>query len=179
MHTLLTQRCFLRDYGEGDRIDFLSLQKDEAARAHLGAPLTEEEAEELFAQTLRDTDPREGRRWAVFERKSNDYWGHVYLAPWEKSRQMEWGVLLAPTLWRDGIGEEVSVAALSDAFRTMHLEAVIATADPRESPWRSLIENLGMSRIQRCQDDWGIYDVYKLSASNWKISHANADAGEG
>lgn len=176
MHTLLTKRCFLRDYGEGDRVDFLSLQKDQAARAHLGLPLTEEEAEELFSRTLEDTDPREGKRWAVFERKSNDYWGHVYLTPWEEPRQMEWGVLLSPELWVDGVGKEVSVAALADAFETMLIEAVIATADPKESPWRSLVESLGMTRIQRCRDEVGIYDVYRLSAPEWKASLAQQES---
>ena len=165
MWNLLTKRCYLRDYDEDDREAFVRINTDPVAREHLNGPLTIREAHEMFEETLAETDPCQGVRLAVFDRKSNEYLGHVFLVPWEDRKdEMEWGILIKPEHWGRGLGAEVGQAALDESVRRYGLRRVLATLDIGHAASARLLTTLGFTHVGRGQDDQGFYDVLAMDA---------------
>ncbi len=175
MWSLLTKRCFLRDYGEEDREAFVALNTDPVARRHMNGPLDNSEANSLFNRVLRDTDPRHGIRWAVFDRKSNEYLGHVFLIPWDTKFQMEWGLILKPEHWGRGLGEEVGEVTLEHIFTEKPIKKVVATVDTEHLSSIKLLRKLGMECAERCQDDSGYYYVFELPKARF-VEHSALEA---
>ena len=163
MWNLLTKRCYLRDYSDDDREAFVRINTDPVARQHLNGPLTIREAHDMFEETLAETDPRQGVRLAVFDRKSNEYLGHVFLVPWEDRRdEMEWGILIRPEHWGCGLGAEVGRATLDECVRRYGLRRVLATIDSDHVASARLLSALGFTHVGRGQDDQGLYDVLAM-----------------
>ena len=169
MWSLLTQRCYLRDYGEEDREDFVRINTDLVAREHLNGPLSLEEAQQLFETSLSDTDPYQGTRWAVFDRKSNEYLGHVFLIPWDERRdEMEWGIILEPKHWGRGLGSEIGRATLEECFLRRGLRRLWATIDVGHATAIRLHEQLGFVHVGRGEDEDGTYDLYAAESPTAK-----------
>ncbi|NCF87777.1 MAG: GNAT family N-acetyltransferase [Verrucomicrobiaceae bacterium] len=165
MWNLLTKRCYLRDYDDDDREAFVRINTDPLARKHLNGPLTTREAHEMFEETLAETDPCQGVRLAVFDRKSNEYLGHVFLVPWDDCKDdMEWGILIRPEHWGRGVGAEAGRAALDESVRRFGLKRVLATIDSEDMASARLLRRLGFTPVGRGQDDQGVYDVLALDA---------------
>ncbi len=163
MWSLLTKHCFLRDYGDEDREAFIKLNTHASARDHMGGALSEPEAEKLFRSTLQDTDPRQGLRWAVFERKSNEYLGHIFFIPWESKFEMEMGIIMQPDHTGKGLEEELGLACLEHLFEEKPVQKVISTVGVEHASCIKLLKTLGMECVERCQDDSGYYYVYELT----------------
>ena len=177
MWSILTRHCFLRDYGEEDREAFLALNTDAKARAYLGGALSQEEAEELFEQVLRDADPRHGKRWAVFERRSNAYLAHIFLTPWEDSKsQWEWGIIIQPEQWNHAQVLELGQAVREQAFSEMESDQLVATVDEHQGELRDLLVKLGMQRTQRFEDEEGRYDVMALARADYLSNQVAQEA---
>ncbi len=163
MWNLLTKRCYLRDYDDDDREAFVRINADPVAREHLNGPLTIGEAHEMFEETLAETDPCQGVRLAVFDRKSNEYLGHVFLIPWEDRKdEMEWGILIRPEHWGRDLATEVGRAALDESVRRYGLRRVLATVDSKHAASTRLLGTLGFTRVGRGQDEQGFYDVLAM-----------------
>ena len=167
MWNLLTRRCYLRDYGEEDREAFVRINTDSVAREYLGGALTIGEAHAMFESTLTETDPGKGVRLAVFDRKSNVYMGHVFFVPWEDSKdEIEWGILLRPEYWGQGLGTEVARSAIEECFRQRGIRRMYATIDGGHRASSRLLEKLGFVAVGRYQDEQGYYEVFALDAVN-------------
>ena len=169
MWNLITKNCYLRDYGEEDRESFVRINTDPIARAHLNGPLTIREAHTMFEATLAETDPCEGVRWAVFERKSNEYLGHVFLVPWESRKdEMEWGMVLLPDQWGRGLEEELGEATLEECFSRRGFKRIVAMVNHEHVASNRCLKRLGFTLIQSCRDEAGLYDVY--ARDSWCLS---------
>lgn len=177
MQSLITKRCFLTDYAEDDQADFVALNADPRVREHMGGVLSEAEAEALFRETLDDTDPRQGVRWAIFDRKTDCYLGHFFFVPWETPDQVEMGILLQPDYWGQGLGTEVTWALMQQGFSSMPIKSILATADRSHVAAQNLLQKLGMKRYQIGQDDRGLYDVFRITRAFYEKSplHQNED----
>ena len=175
MWSLLTKRCYLRDYGEEDREAFLRINTDPVAREHLNGPLSLSEAHQMFETALADTRPFQGARWAIFGRKSNEYLGHVYLVPWEEGRdEMEWGIILKPEHWGRGLASEIGWATLEECFKKRGLHRVMATVDIDHLAALRLLRRLDFVRVGRCEDEAGIYDIYAVEHPGKKAERKQA-----
>ncbi len=163
MWSLLTKRCFLRDYGEGDSESFVRLNTDREARKHMGGALSASEAKMLFRQILKDTDPCQGLRWAVFARKSNEYLGHIFFLPWESKLDLEMGIILRTEHADNGLPEELGLAALEYLFHEGPVQKLVSTVGAEHSRSINLLKTLGMKCVERCQDDSEYYYVFELS----------------
>lgn len=168
MQSLITRRCFLRDYSEEDREYYVRLNLDPEVRRYLNGPLTEEEANELFDQALNDSTPHQGFRWAVFARKRDEYIGHFFAVPWEAEGTMEWSLLLHRAFWSNGFATEIAAAALEYGLSLPKLERVIATVDEENAAGKRLLEKLGMGRFESCRDDHGVYHLYTIDNEGFR-----------
>ena len=163
MWNLLTKRCYLRDYEEADREGFVRINTDPVARQHLDGPLSLSEAHDLFEATVSETDPAQGVRLAIFDRKSNEYLGHLFFVPWEDQKdEMEWGLLLKPEYWGRGLASEVGEAATHECFRRFGLQRMYATTGLEHTASVQVLKRLGFTLVGRCQDDAGFYGVFTL-----------------
>lgn len=161
MWNLLTKRCYLRDYEEADREGFVRINTDPIARQYLDGPMSLSDAHQLFEASVSETDPAQGIRLAIFDRKSNEYLGHLFFVPWDEQKdEMEWGILLKPEHWRRGLASEVGEAAIAECFHRFGLQRMYGTADTAHTASAKLLENLGFALVGRCQDDEGFYGVF-------------------
>lgn len=152
----LLSQCFLRPYREADFAAFAALNADPLVRRFVGGPLAGAQARERFA-ALR------GERlqaWAV--ERAGRYAGHAWLLAPDAQGECEFGLLIAPEHWRQGLGLAV-VQALRQQAQALGLR-VRARVDEENRAGVALLERAGLRVRERGVDEGRPYGVYALAA---------------
>ena len=170
--TLTTSRLWLRPYEETDRKGFLILNRDGEVRRHMGGPLAEPRAMELFETFLGTT----GRAaWAVVEQATGRYVGHAYLSPASgQDGEVELGFMFVADACGQGYGTELAARLLRYAFEGFDYDSVFATVDEEHLASTKVLEKAGMVLASRGCDDLGSYRTYLAHRETWKAGFASS-----
>src|SRR5262245_53992866 len=114
--TLESRRLILREYRQSDFEVFAALNGNPAARAHMGGPLTRDEATKRFRDFVASERGNAPEVWAVTRREGEDYVGHCWLTLPKGASAPEVGFIVEPKSWNQGYGTEIAVTLLDYSF---------------------------------------------------------------
>ncbi len=150
---LSTPRLLLKAYRPQDEEEFVALNGDPLARAHMDGPLTPAIARQRFMQCQQLDDV-----WAVRSRADDDYLGHAFITHGELLAEPEMGLILRPEVWGRGLGSEVARELVRYALD--RYGQIVATVDIDHRASIGMLHNAGMRLRAEQHDDEGAYYVY-------------------
>lgn len=174
----------------GERIDLRELTLDDLEAVHsvanhpevyryqpFGPNKTEETLTYLRGVINRGRDsPRRDYTLAIVPRATQELVGYASL--WiinPEFRQAEIGFFLHPRHWGHGYASDATCLLVRHAFEALHLHRVYATADPRNSASRRVLEKVGMvyegrlRDVMVIRDGWRDSDVYSVLQPEWSV----------
>ncbi len=173
--TLTTSRLWLRPYEETDRAGFLLLNRDGDVRRHMGGPLDDSRATELFESFLEQANKQ---AWSVVEQATGRYIGHAYLSPATgQEGEVELCFMFVTDAWGRGYGTEIAVRLLRCAFEELNYGSVCATVDEEHHASTSVLEKSGMALASRGCDDLGSYRTYLSHRDTWQAPSSTTHDG--
>ena len=149
-----TPRLLLQVYKPEDEADFVALNCDPVARAHMDGPMTPAVARSRFAQCQQAEDV-----WAVRLRADVQYLGHAFITHPEPPAEPEMGLILRPEVWGRGLGSELARELVRYALE--RYGQIVATVDIDHVRSIKMLLNAGMRLRAEQQDDEGAYYVYE------------------
>ena len=139
---LETDRLLLREYRETDFDAFAAFYQTDRSR-HIAGPMTRELAWRALAAHLGHWALRGYGFWAVEEKESGQFCGHVGLWYPEGWYAPEIGWVMMASSEGKGIAHEAAVAARVHAYRVLGWETAVSMIDPDNTRSRRLAERLG------------------------------------
>jgi RimJ/RimL family protein N-acetyltransferase len=158
---LETPRLSLRQYRINDFESFAALNANEQARAHMGSLLNRAQSRQRFDTFIQEVHVPGHEAWAAVLRDSGAYIGHCWLTVREGANDLDFGLVLDPSVWRQGYGTEIAKAVIEHALKTH--QRVMATVDLDHVASIKLLERAGMKREREAYDEKGAYLIYALS----------------
>jgi RimJ/RimL family protein N-acetyltransferase len=151
---LKTARLLLREYRQSDFEDFAAFYATE--RSHfIGGPLTREMAWRGLATHLGHWALRGYGFWAVEDKATRQFCGHVGLWYPEGWYEPEVGWVMMHHAEGRGIAQEAALAARSYAYSTLGWTTAVSMIDPANTRSIKLAERLGC-RVE------GLFDHTRL-----------------
>ena len=139
---LKTERLTLREYRQSDFDDFATFYASDRSR-FIGGPMPRELAWRALAVHLGHWSLRGFGFWAVEEKATGRFCGHVGLWHPEGWPEPEVGwVLMGPAEGR-GIALEAAIAARQHAYQSLHWSTAISMIDPGNTRSIRLAERMG------------------------------------
>lgn len=139
---LKTERLLLREYREADFAEFAAFYGTERSR-FIGGPLTRETAWRGLATHLGHWALRGYGFWAVEERSTGQFCGHVGLWFPEGWYAPEIGWVMMPNSEGKGIAHEAAIAARAYAYGTLGWKTAVSMIDPANIRSIRLAERMG------------------------------------
>lgn len=150
----------VRLYHPRDRTGFVALVEDSGAMAPLGGPTRDPAS--LFARALAPATP-DTAAWAIVQRESDAYVGHVFIAPSTLVPEPELGFVLRPRFWGRGLASQ----AIPGLIRTLHSQSpnleLAATVDLENIASQKVLVRAGFEKRGTQHDEAGPYLVYALA----------------
>lgn len=141
---LETQRFLLREYRQSDFDDFAAFYDTERSR-FIGGPLTREMAWRGLATHLGHWALRGYGFWAVEDKASGQFCGHVGLWFPEGWYAPEIGWVMMQNAEGRGVAQEAALAVRAHAYGTLGWRTAVSMIDPANTRSIRLAERLGCS----------------------------------
>lgn len=158
-----TERLVLRQYAEGDRNGFVTLNCDPVVRRHMNGPSSPASASRQFDRILSLDAGSKFTAWAVIEKSSDEYIGHAFFTQEFGQSDPELGFLFFRSYWGRGFGTEVARRLVAYAFDEARFLRVVATVDADHQPSIRVLEKAGLKLEATKQDEHGPHHVYALA----------------
>ena len=141
--TLQTERLVLRPFRQEDTDAFAALCADDEVMRWLGGTMDRPIAWRHMATLTGHWRLHGFGRWAIEERDSGEFAGHVGLWYPEGWPAIEIGWALTRRAWGRGIATEAAQASLDYAWNEVGLDRVIHLIDPANERSQSVARKLG------------------------------------
>ncbi|MFY7671823.1 GNAT family N-acetyltransferase [Tenacibaculum sp. MEBiC06402] len=168
-----TERLIIRDLEEFDVDGMFALDSDPDVHKFLGnRPIsTKQEAEEVIANIRQQYIDNGIGRWAIVDKKSNDFVGWTGLK-YETGLRKEFnyydlGYRLRKEYWGKGIATETAVASLKYGFEKMNLKEIGAAADIDHIVSNKILQRIGLQLVETFEYDNTLNNWYNLTKEEW------------
>jgi [ribosomal protein S5]-alanine N-acetyltransferase len=105
--------------------------------------------------------------WAVRPAHGSRLIGCVGFWYFHEPPELELILSLAPACWGRGLAQEAAGTLLDHAFRELRWPAVQASADAPNRASLALMRRLGMRRSGERPGEFGVIEVYRITAVQW------------
>lgn len=155
--TLETERCILRPPTMDDSSAIFEMMRDEQVTRYLGRlPMTSiDEAIQRVEAHLTGFKEQRSVTWMICWRDSGELLGLCTIFDLSKAHyRAEFGYMLLPTWWRQGIMSEVVPIVLNWGFDVMQIHSFVAQIDPANEGSRRLLEKYGFVQEGYFREDF-------------------------
>ncbi|WP_062061396.1 GNAT family N-acetyltransferase [Aquimarina longa] len=174
-----TERLIIRDLENFDAQGIFDLDSDPEVHEYLGKhPIkTIQEAEEVI-NFIRNQYLENGiGRWAVIDKKTNDFMGWTGLKYEQKLREdmsyYDLGYRLRKKYWGNGIATETAIESLAYGFDKLNLKKICAAADVNNIASNKVLQKIGLQFIETFDYEGKPHNWYTISKSEWVASKNN------
>ena len=149
-----TERLIIRDIEEFDAKGIFDLDSDPQVHEYLGKkPIkTIKEAEEAVNYIRRQYMDHGIGRWAIIDKKTNDFIGWTGLKYEQKLRKnqsyFDIGYRLKRKYWGKGIATETAMECLAYGFSNLNLNEICAAADVNNIASNKVLRKIGLRFIE-------------------------------
>ena len=170
---LETERCILRELEINDLEGMYQLDSDPVVHQYLGnKPVENRDAARAIIESVQKQYTKFGLgRWAIIDKKSNDFVGWCGLKYEQKLRvefnYYDLGYRLRHKYWGIGIGKETALASLNYGFEKLNLEEICAAAHPDNIASNKILQRIGLIARDPFEYDGNLIHWYRLSRSEW------------
>lgn len=169
-----TKRLIIRDLEEFDSKGIFDLDSNPEVHEFLGKkPIkTIMEAEEIISLIRKQYVENGIGRWAVIDKKSNDFIGWSGLKYEEKVRHnfsyYDLGYRLKRKYWEQGIATETAIESLKYGFTKLKLTEICAAADVNNIASNKVLRKTGLKFSETFDFDGACHNWYNINKSEWK-----------
>jgi len=148
-----TKRLIIRDLEEFDAKGIFDLDSNPEVHEFLGKkPIkTIKEAEEVINFIRKQYVDNGIGRWAIIDKKTNDFIGWTGLKYEQKLREnmsyYDLGYRLRKKYWGKGIATETAIESLKYGFSKVNLREICAAADVNNLASNKILIKIGLSKI--------------------------------
>jgi [ribosomal protein S5]-alanine N-acetyltransferase len=145
---LSTERLLLRNFDENDADALFNyFSKVEMTQYYgMSSFKSREEAEKLVQAFQHSFAKKEGIRWAIVNKQTNELIGTCGFHNWSKAyKRAEVGYEISSKHWRKGYASEALIKIIQYAFEDLALERIGAVVMPENKASRLMLTNLGFS----------------------------------
>ena len=133
----MSDRIFLRRYLKTDRNGFVRLNTDPEVRKYMNGALDANKASEVFERVM-----GEEFTFAVIEKDSGDFIGHIFISATESPEEGELGFMFFKKFWGRGFATEACSALISTSLEDAKFSSLVATIDVGHEPSLKVIKKL-------------------------------------
>lgn len=170
-----TERLIIRDLEEFDVEGIFALDSDPEVHEYLGKqPLqTMQEAEKVINKIRKQYDENGIGRWAIIDKKTNDFIGWTGLKYEQKLRKdfsyYDLGYRLRKKYWGKGIATETAIESLNYGFEKLNVKEICAAADIHNIGSNKILKKIGLKFVETFDFEGESHNWYKISKSEWEI----------
>ncbi len=168
-----TKRLLIRDLEKFDAKGIFDLDSDPEVHKYLGKkPIkTIREAEEIINFIRSQYRDNGIGRWAVIDKKTNDFIGWTGLKYEQQLRDnisyYDLGYRLRKKYWGNGIATETAIESLKYGFNELDVNEICAAADLGNIASNKVLRKIGLRFIETIDVDGVPHNWYKISKSEW------------
>lgn len=168
-----TERLIIRDLEKFDAKGIFDLDSDPEVHKYLGKnPInTIEEAQEVINFIRKQYVKNEIGRWAVIDKKTNDFIGWTGLKYEQKLRKnfsyYDLGYRIRKKYWGKGIATETAIESLKYGFTKLNLSEICAAADVNNIASNKVLRKIGLKFIETFDFDGASHNWYKINKLEW------------
>jgi ribosomal-protein-alanine N-acetyltransferase len=122
-----TERLVVRRYTANDNENFFLLNGNEEVMRYIRPAKSREECKNFLVRVIAYSENEKlFGRWAVEDKKSNEFVGSFAVIPVEGKDQMQLGYALIPGHWGKGYATELTLAGLNYIFHQTPIDPIYA-----------------------------------------------------
>ncbi len=168
-----TEQLIIRDIEEYDAQGIFELDSDPEVHEFLGKNTikTIEEAKQIIALIRKQYVKHGIGRWAVVDKKTNDFIGWTGLK-YEQALRKEFsyydlGYRLRKKYWGKGIATETAIASLKYGFEKLDLKEIGAAANVNHIVSNKILRKVGLKFIDTFDYEGMPHHWYNIKKSEW------------
>ncbi|MGL5058941.1 MAG: GNAT family N-acetyltransferase [Microcoleus sp.] len=145
MQEIKTARLYLRQFTSNDLDELYAIYSNSEVMKYItqGVRNREQTAADLL-EIIADWEKHGFGLWAILDRETNRLIGDGGLRFLGNTPDVEVGYLLAKAYWGKGLATEIAAASIKYGFEVLHLDKIVAVADPENIASRRVMEKVGM-----------------------------------
>lgn len=160
---LETSRCYLREMTVNDATDFFHLNEDKEVIKYTGdTPFSNIEAAENFLKNYDQYRNYGLGRWAVIDKKSNEFLGWCGLKYSPDTEEIDIGFRFFRKYWNQGYATETAKACLDYGFSHLQIPKIVGRAMEANTASVKVLEKIGMKFIEKKEFELHEGVVYEL-----------------
>lgn len=169
-----TDTLIIRDLEEFDVEGIFALDSDPEVHRYLGnQPIHTIEEAKKSIQYIRQQYLDNGiGRWAIIEKKTNDFVGWTGLKYEEKLRKefsyYDLGYRLRKKYWGQGIGYQTAVASIQYGFDKLNLPEICAAADIDNQASNRILRKTGLQFVEVFEYEGSLCNWYRLTQADFR-----------
>ena len=173
-----TDRLILRDIEEYDAEGIFALDSDPEVHEFLGKnPITTmEQAREVIDYIKNQYKVNGIGRWAVVDKKTNDFMGWSGLKFEQSVREFDYydlGYRFRKEYWGKGIATETALASVKYGFDVLKLEEISGAADVNNIASNVVLQKAGLKYLESFDFEGDPHHWYTLKRSEWLDRKSN------
>jgi ribosomal-protein-alanine N-acetyltransferase len=155
METILeTERCYLRELSVDDAQSFYDLNADPEVVRYTGDnPFKNIQEAESFLENYEQYNLYGFGRWAVIDKKTNEFLGWCGLKYIPESDAIDLGYRFFRKHWNQGYATETAKACLEYGFNKLNMSKIIGRAIEANVYSVKILEKIGMSFVGKFEFD--------------------------
>ncbi|MBT8275171.1 MAG: GNAT family N-acetyltransferase [Bacteroidia bacterium] len=168
-----TDRLILRDMEEYDVEGIFALDSDPDVHEYLGKnPITTMKQAREVIDYVRNQYKKHGiGRWAVIDKKTNDFIGWSGLkfetTVREEFDYYDLGYRFRKKYWGKGIATETAIASLKYGFEKLKLDEISGAADVDNLASNKILQKVGLKYVETFNYEGIPHHWYTLKRSEW------------
>ena len=169
-----TDRLVMREMIEEDAKELFELDSDPKVHKYLGnKPVKNlEQSIEILKNVLQQYKDFGIGRWAVIDKKTNDFigWSGLKFEKMlvkDKRDYYDLGYRFKRKYWGKGIASETAIESLKYGFKTMNLKEICAAAQVENIASNKILKKVGMKYIEQFDFEGAKCNWYKIEKSDW------------
>lgn len=163
---LETSRCYLRQLTIDDATHFYELNSNPEVIKYTGDNAFESiDAARQFLQNYNPYQKYGYGRWAVIDKKTNEFLGWCGLKYSPELNETDLGFRFFKKYWNQGYATETAKACLEYGFNQLHLTKIVGRAMEANVASVKVLEKIGMTFVMKCEFE--LHDGVLYQKNNW------------
>ena len=170
MHTIATERVYLRPLHEDDLDNFARIGSDPDVMRYIGSGETQsrdQTAARLYAMIEHRTQHGFGL-WAAIHKASGEWMGFCGLQFLDKTSEVEVGYRLAKRFWGMGLATESARASLLYGFEELGLDRIVGVVQMENLASQRVLEKIGLRYVKDARFYNSDVKYYAVSRDEYK-----------
>ena len=165
-----TSRCYLRQLTIDDASHFYELNSDPEVIKYTGDSAFESiESAQQFLQNYNPYQEFGYGRWAVIDKKTNEFLGWCGLKYSTELNEIDLGFRFFKKYWNQGYATETAKACIEYGFNQLNLTKIVGRAMEANVASVKVLEKIGMTFVMKCEFELHDGVLYQITIDNSKI----------